>query len=486
MLCSALSFGTSNLSTLVDYQYLRHALSLIPMGGSETTDGDGDVPHLPRPRTHSDADADSCSREQHQLSHGSLLRIRYDSSQTSLLPHGSCDAFSVVKARTTPLTPTLRTSDTVFADAMNVPRIATTTIAFSAMTLPTVMKTSLLHSPRLKPGTTAFDVPAPSTPPQFFQRPHTSLHSHAFPSRPPASGSPPAVAIAWPTRSPKLSISVYESNAGSSSRSRTSSADGDDPGDRATKRARTTTPGTDDELLIPALPRKTISATSPFDLRSEGRAVQPHAENTNLNGQSALEKAFGMVAAPVGSMRGSPRTGLDGVRLFLERMQGAARSDGPKDGGLWQPYVRAPRAPANEYLARLEDAFGPGDAMRGEEFIPTEESSDEQVLNEEVEEAGMEEWISDVGRTAETAQEWISQIQVAVKGKRQLTPEDLKSLSDTLHSIALMDKGMAEAMADELPRLRQSLEQLANVEIPFGDEHKVRTWARNLVKHWPV
>ncbi|KAJ7133711.1 hypothetical protein C8R43DRAFT_1022844 [Mycena crocata] len=84
------------------------------------------------------------------------------------------------------------------------------------------------------------------------------------------------------------------------------------------------------------------------------------------------------------------------------------------------------------------------------------------------------------------AEGWIAEIQVLLKGKRQMTREDLKSVVSTLRAIADMDAAEGHALGNAGPRLFHSLWELAQMQdIPFRDEHNVRGWARRLVRHWP-
>lgn len=92
---------------------------------------------------------------------------------------------------------------------------------------------------------------------------------------------------------------------------------------------------------------------------------------------------------------------------------------------------------------------------------------------------------------------------------RNESPQDLKSLAQTVREIADMDVDEGRALGvrpfrhptlteyihtddefmrqDDGPRLRSSLWSLAQLEdIPFRDEYQLRGWARRLLKAWPA
>ncbi|KAF7298844.1 Cyclin-domain-containing protein [Mycena indigotica] len=232
---------------------------------------------------------------------------------------------------------------------------------------------------------------------------------------------------------------------------------------------------TDDELLLLPSPRKTLGRTTQF--RKTYQPPGQRAETPSDLGQS-LKELLEIEPAPVGAIRGGLSIGVDGGNIFLQEIHKAANRDkqeGSKEA-LWFSYIRPQRAPAAEYLQRLEAWFGLGDPLRGEEFIEMEEGS----------EYGEKEAVDIVQAMNDQARRWISQIQVVAKGKRTLTRDDLKALSDSLHEIAYMSSDVAKAIQAQLPILRQSLEHLAMVEIPSDQgDFKIGIWARNLVKNWP-
>lgn len=53
-------------------------------------------------------------------------------------------------------------------------------------------------------------------------------------------------------------------------------------------------------------------------------------------------------------------------------------------------------------------------------------------------------------------------------------------------TILMIDQALL-LVQDDAPRLRESIQQLAQLEdeIPFGDEHGLRTAAKWLLAHWP-
>ncbi|KAF7301569.1 Cyclin-domain-containing protein [Mycena indigotica] len=232
---------------------------------------------------------------------------------------------------------------------------------------------------------------------------------------------------------------------------------------RATKRARLT-PGTDDELLLPSSPRKTLGGTKRLPQFTEDRAETSSEASTH-----GLEDLLSVEPAPIGAIRSGLSMNRDGAKTMIQQMGAQPGRQTKIEEILGRPYVRARRTPAAEYLERLEDWFGPGDPLRGEE--EPDDKPDEPDKEREMN---------------DRAQQWISQIQMVAKGKKTLTREDMRILSESLHEIAYMSSTTAETIKNHLPKLLHSLEHLALVDIPPDqDEFKVIIWARNLVKNWP-
>ncbi|KAJ7646147.1 hypothetical protein B0H17DRAFT_438787 [Mycena rosella] len=160
-----------------------------------------------------------------------------------------------------------------------------------------------------------------------------------------------------------------------------------------------------------------------------------------LGGQSELEAACETTEAPVGGLGGPPVLGLAGVAEMLERLhdQTMGRDVEPQSNSV-QPSPNT--VPTTAYISLLEEAFGPGSVQRGEGAKPvglgrrrkagassraspntgtgrsTSRSSgapDETEVDMEGSGAGAE--------GGSRALRWIAEIEVLLKGKRQLVRE---------------------------------------------------------------
>ncbi|KAJ7499316.1 hypothetical protein FB451DRAFT_34079 [Mycena latifolia] len=231
------------------------------------------------------------------------------------------------------------------------------------------------------------------------------------------------------------------------------------------------------------------------------RAQGGHHRNTPYEqaGQRELEVACETAEAPVGVLSGPPTLGPEGIAALAQ----ALREQNKGRDQQTQPEIRYQSrpntAPTAAYLVLLEETFGAGSVLRGEGTKPAapsrrrkagpraKESSSSTGTGSSVAETDVDmDEVESVDIGGSRAQEWIAEIEVLVKGKRQLMREDFKSLAGTLRDIANMDAAEGRALGDDAPRLRKSLWQLAQLEdIPFRDEHKLRAWARKLLKHWP-
>ncbi|KAF8211535.1 hypothetical protein K438DRAFT_1807478 [Mycena galopus ATCC 62051] len=211
------------------------------------------------------------------------------------------------------------------------------------------------------------------------------------------------------------------------------------------------------------------------------------------------------------SKRTSENSGEGGAPVpESARTEGEGGEKWPGRSGL-RVYCGQPNtAPTAAYAALLVDAFGPGSVLRGEGPKPGRVNTDARPASGEGREKKRRKvTMTIMGRSASEAvsvsetddsvedevnpevmasrvRAWIAEIQVVVKGKREIERKTLKSLRDTLDVIADMSEAEGAALGEEGPRLKESLAQLATLEdIPFGDEHGVRGWARRLVKGWP-
>ncbi|KAJ7667626.1 hypothetical protein DFH06DRAFT_223381 [Mycena polygramma] len=220
--------------------------------------------------------------------------------------------------------------------------------------------------------------------------------------------------------------------------------------------------------------------------------------------QRDLEAACRMKVARVGKLRGPLEiTNLGTVAEHFKALRSALMHDAMDVDAAGQAsgWVRLPTntAPTASYLALLEDTFGTGSGQRGEGAKPVDPgrrragkskgrsgSASSSGMDVDTEETASMDLSAD-GEVRSRVHDWITEIQMVVKGKRQLGREDLRLLANTLHDIADMSVAEGQALGDDGPRLRKSIWQLAQVEdIPFRDEYKVRGWARRLLKHWPA
>ncbi|KAF7362349.1 Cyclin-domain-containing protein [Mycena venus] len=241
-----------------------------------------------------------------------------------------------------------------------------------------------------------------------------------------------------------------------------------------------------------------------------------------------------LTPAPIGVLRGPPRLGVEGAAVWVERLRassnqddGATQMEGdsvstrvcdaskPRPAGQWWSYGQPNTAPTAAYAALLEDAFGPGSVLRGEGPNPAVKTvhgekrkrkrttkaggrSASEATTVSVPEATMDvdvEGDTGAATNAEVEVEdgavsraaaWIAEIQILVKGKRQMARKDLKSLADTLRTIANMSVAEGRALGDDGLRLKKSLQELTQLgDIPFGDEHGVHDWAIRLLRYWP-
>ncbi|KAK7061376.1 hypothetical protein R3P38DRAFT_3489279 [Favolaschia claudopus] len=248
-----------------------------------------------------------------------------------------------------------------------------------------------------------------------------------------------------------------------------------------------------------------------------------------------LDAARGLTLAGVGRLRGPPKMGVASAAAWAERVGlglglGIAAAAGETRLLDAKQDARARAvpntAPTAGYVRLLEEVFGAGNALRGEGpkpegFVSGERNAKRRKGGDEREREGTRKKkrrrVADGDRAGEEkerrstsrsswssaaavevdppelgqdnrAQGWIAEIQVVVKGKRQLVREDLTSLWETLHAIADMSLQEGRALGGDGPRLRECLVQLGKLEdeaVPFGDEHGVRALARRMAKHWP-
>ncbi|KAJ6516283.1 hypothetical protein C8R45DRAFT_239006 [Mycena sanguinolenta] len=185
-----------------------------------------------------------------------------------------------------------------------------------------------------------------------------------------------------------------------------------------------------------------------------------------------------------------------------------ARGEG-RGGWPWgsRMYGQPNTAPTEAYAVLLVETFGPGSMLRGEGPKPRPVSFDQARGGKKSKAGAGKRSASEASSVAVSVSdamdvdgeagegeegapsrvgEWIAEIQVAVKGKKQLTREGLEALANTLWAIADMSEEEGLALGDNGPLLKESLMQLAQLEdIPFGDEHRVRQTARKMVKCWP-
>ncbi|KAJ6543832.1 hypothetical protein B0H19DRAFT_1267156 [Mycena capillaripes] len=265
--------------------------------------------------------------------------------------------------------------------------------------------------------------------------------------------------------------------------------------------------------------------------------AQTHAQTQRSAHARDLDAALEFTPARVGTLKGPPLEGVEGAMAWVERVRaGMAEREGQhamaqrEEGqgkGEWWVESRPNTAPTAAYEALLLDAFGPGSVGRGKGGKParkranlkgrsvsasasvsvpevTTNDGEGEGMDVDVDieaglegSAGKEGAVEGGGRSDERdakaegeegsrAGAWIAEMQVLIKGKRQLAREDLKALADTLRAVADMSAAEGQALGDDAPRLRKSLWEIAQLEeIPFGDEYGVRGWARRMLRHWP-
>ncbi|KAJ7283394.1 hypothetical protein C8J57DRAFT_1676043 [Mycena rebaudengoi] len=224
----------------------------------------------------------------------------------------------------------------------------------------------------------------------------------------------------------------------------------------------------------------------------------------------------GADVARVGVLKGrmlGPVAGVGGAGAAGVDADADADAGGVGRRGEWWMRPRENTAPTQRYVALLEELFGAGSVLRGETKPPrprrrrggdeggrrgrstvsasgsSSVEMDVDGADPDVEAMDVDMESPDVRERIERVEAWISEIQSAAKGKKTLLPQDMKSLADTLENIRMMDaaEGRAMSIGGQGEQLRQSILLLGRAEhIPAYDEHKVRYWARRMVKHWPV
>ncbi|KAJ6510221.1 hypothetical protein C8R47DRAFT_787967 [Mycena vitilis] len=239
--------------------------------------------------------------------------------------------------------------------------------------------------------------------------------------------------------------------------------------------------------------------------RRETPERQPHSALHERSGPAAqrdLEAAHKMKVARVGKLRGPLEIiNVGTVAEHVEWLRGALTDDAMDvdTAGQAPGWLRLPTntAPTVAYLTLLEDTFGAGSGQRGEGAKPVDPgrrsgkskgrsgSASSSGLDGTEETESMD--LSPDGEVRSRVHGWITEIQMVVKGKRQLVRENLRLLANTLHDIADMSAAEGRSLGEDGPRLRKSIWQLAQMEdIPFRDEYQVRGWARRLIKKWPA
>ncbi|KAF7331720.1 Cyclin-domain-containing protein [Mycena kentingensis (nom. inval.)] len=468
-------------------------------------------PHSTETRTPQKSREDQLTTSASHASFNTLLSLRqHECVETTMLPlqptiKATCDASPLLKpgSLSPPRVKTAFLPDIV--NTMSAPRMGVATLAaFSASTTVPVAKmvfprlldeerrshidqkrpSKLSSSPEPRPAPSPSsssprsifahpyaslgDIPSPSRLPLPRPSPRLSAHPYHRPTPPPSSPGPPS----------SIRDDTSKSIAGPSSSPSRSSSVGAPPSSAVAR----TTPGTEDQAhdtFIRGLsPRKMGAAGGYAPPFANERLRPPSSQEYQPHKQSDLEKALRTVRAPEGAIHPTARKvaslPMEGIQMYLERVQGPghlAKQKRPEPRQMWRVDVQC--SYARDYLERLEDAYGPGDAMRGEGMMP--EIDAEDAGYESVDELEQRE-----------VREWISQIQVVVRGKRKLVREDLLKLSRVLREIVKMDHGMSRKIAADLPMLRESLNELSRCEIPFGDEFRLRVWAGNMLRHWPT
>ncbi|KAF7314673.1 hypothetical protein MKEN_00941200 [Mycena kentingensis (nom. inval.)] len=245
--------------------------------------------------------------------------------------------------------------------------------------------------------------------------------------------------------------------------------------------------------------------------------------------QDRLHAVLGTTVAPVGTQRGRqplphgglPHPVLAGISRYLEAMPASAP---PLSAAVWQQ-SEITATLAEHYVTRLEEIFGPGDVLRGEEeppgVWPCEEDSDWQSSPASSRETsvGTESRSTHAPtlkrRRAESnshppppapilgtelERRLIAQMDAIVKGKRTLTREACAAAIESMRALKEMLSDR-EAMYISDPRgflfdaetLRKSFWKVVEAppnELGVGFDHEIiamQKWARWLLqKWWPV
>ncbi|KAJ6510224.1 hypothetical protein C8R47DRAFT_1065405 [Mycena vitilis] len=232
-----------------------------------------------------------------------------------------------------------------------------------------------------------------------------------------------------------------------------------------------------------------------------------------------LDLARELTPAPVGRQRHGwlPAEGVESAAAWIERVReeiGAgdpemevdsisaptATIQRPPRPERWRVQSRPNTAPSAAYAALLEETFGPGRAQRGEgpkpQWMPAKrtgngkkdkgrsvsglsEVSVAEAMDIDVDEgeeiATAEDEVHQEDEGTTRARSWIAQMQVLIKGKRQMTREDLRNLADTLRVMRRsMTAEEGDALGDDGPLLHECLRQIEQLDdIPFRDEYKL-------------
>ncbi|KAJ7283398.1 hypothetical protein C8J57DRAFT_1462500 [Mycena rebaudengoi] len=212
--------------------------------------------------------------------------------------------------------------------------------------------------------------------------------------------------------------------------------------------------------------------------------------------EAELEEVGDADVASLGELGHVPMLGMVDVEAVLRGMREGVDADGAGGGGEWWMRPRENTAPAQRYVALLEETFGAGSVLRGETKPPSRKSarqnghgSGASAVSSSATETDEEDVMEDANADLKKrAQSWISEIQTVVKGKKTMERTDMKALANILLDIKedIVDADEASALGDDGELLRQSLRQLEQAEhIPFSEVYPVLTRARKLVEIWP-